>query len=66
MGGGAWQLLVGGFIFLVNSVNEGCSKKLHLQSYLDMLWSETGYFGLLGNNLIFLLSYYILSKGKGL
>ena len=26
-----------------------CSKKLHLQSYLEMLWSETGYFGLLGN-----------------
>ena len=29
-----------------------CSKKLHLQSYLEMLWSEMGYFGLLGNNLI--------------
>ena len=23
-----------------------CSKKLHLQAYLEMLWSETGYFGL--------------------
>ena len=26
-----------------------CSEKLHLQSYLEMLWSKTGYFGLLGN-----------------
>ena len=23
-----------------------CSKDLYLQSYLEMLWSETGYFGL--------------------
>ena len=41
-----------------------CSKELHLQSYLEILWSEMGYFGLLGNNLICLLSYYILSKDK--
>ena len=27
-----------------------CSEKLHFQSYLEMLWYETGYFGLLGNN----------------
>ena len=32
-----------------------CSKKLHLQSYLEMLWSETGYFGLLGNNIILVI-----------
>ena len=32
-----------------------CSKKLHLQSYLEMLWSKTGYFGLLGNNIIFVI-----------
>ena len=29
-----------------------CSEKLHLLSYLEMLWSETGYFGLLGNNIV--------------
>ena len=28
-----------------------CSEKLHLQSYLEMIWSKTGYFGLLGNNI---------------
>ena len=43
-----------------------CSEKLHLQSYLEILWSETGYFGLLGIILYCLLSYYILSKDKGL
>ena len=26
--------------------NDKCSEKLHLQSYLEMLWSKTGYFGL--------------------
>ena len=43
-----------------------CSKKLHLQSYLEMLWSETGYFELLGKILYCLLSHYILSNDKGL
>ena len=33
----------------------GCSEKLHLQSYLEILWSETGYFGLLGNNIILVI-----------
>ena len=32
-----------------------CSKKLHLQSYLEMIWFETGYFGLLGNNIILVI-----------
>ena len=32
-----------------------CSEKLHLQSYLEMLWSETGCFGLLGNNIILVI-----------
>ena len=32
-----------------------CSDKLYLQSYLEMLWSKTGYFGLLGNNYILLI-----------
>ena len=45
---------------------EFCSEKLHLQSYLEMLWFETGYFGLLGTFIFCLLSYYILSKDKGL
>ena len=30
-----------------------CSDKLHPQSYSDMLWSKTGYLGLLGNNHFF-------------
>ena len=33
-------------------LGESCSEKLHLQSYLEMIWSKTGYFGLLGNNII--------------
>ena len=32
-----------------------CSNKLHLQSYLEMIWSETGCFGLLGNNIILVI-----------
>ena len=32
-----------------------CSDKLHLQSYLEMIWSKTGYFGLLGNNIILVI-----------
>ena len=36
-----------------------CSKKLHLQSYLEKLWSEMGYFGLLGNNhILFIILLY--------
>ena len=31
----------------------GCNKKLHLKSYLEMLWSKTGYCGLYGNNNLF-------------
>ena len=33
----------------------GCSKKLYLQSYLEILWSETGYFGLLDNDIILVI-----------
>ena len=40
-----------------------CSKKLHLQSYLEMLWSETVYFGLLGNNLILFIILLYLIEG---
>ena len=40
-----------------------CSKKLHLQSYLEILWSETGYFGLLGKNLIlFIILLYLIER----
>ena len=40
-----------------------CSEKLHLQSYLDMLWSKTVYFGLLGNNLImFIILLYLIER----
>ena len=35
--------------------SRSCSEKLHLQSYLEMLWSEKGYFGLLGNNIILVI-----------
>ena len=39
------------------------SEKLHLRSYLEMLWSETGYFGLLGNNLIlFIILLYLIER----
>ena len=31
------------------------SEKLHHQSYLDMLGSKTGCFGLLGNNIILVI-----------
>ena len=42
-----------------------CSKKLHLQYYLEMLWSETGYFGLLGKNLIlFIILLYIIERQR--
>ena len=39
----------------LNLPNHQCSEKLHLQSYLEMLGSETGCFGLLGNNNIFVI-----------
>ena len=40
-----------------------CSKKLHLQSYLEMLWPETGYFGLLGNNqILFIILLYLIER----
>ena len=38
-----------------------CRKKLHLRSYLETVWSETGYFGLLGNNcILFIVLLYII------
>ena len=40
-----------------------CSEKLHLRFYLEMLWSKTGYFGLLGNSYI-LFEYPIMSYQK--
>ena len=43
------------------SLRNNCSVKLHLQSYLEMLWSETGYFGPLRNNLIlFIILLYLI------
>ena len=35
------------------SRSERCREKLHLQYYLEMLWSKMVYFGLLGDNHIF-------------
>ena len=40
--------IMGGLRHIIMSAHH-CSKKLHLQSYLDMLCSKTGYFGILGN-----------------
>ena len=40
-----------------------CSEKLHLQSYLKMLWSKMRYFGLLGNNYIFFIILLYLIRG---
>ena len=38
-----------------------CSEKLHLQSYLENVWSATGYFGLLRNNhIFFIILLYII------
>ena len=35
------------------------SEKLHIQSYLESLWSEMRYFGLLGNNhILFIILLY--------
>ena len=40
-----------------------CSKKLHIQSYLEMLCSETGYFGLLGNkHILFNILLYLIER----
>ena len=39
----------------VEDKNYHCSEKLNIQSYLEMLWSEKGYFGLLGNNIILVI-----------
>ena len=41
-----------------------CSEKLHLQSYLEILESKTGYFGLLGNNIILVIILLDLIKRK--
>ena len=42
-----------------------CTKKLHLQSYLEMLWYKTGYFGQLGNNnILFIILIYIIKQKK--
>ena len=40
-----------------------CSEKLHLQSYLEMLGSETGCFGILGNNIILVIILLDLIEG---
>ena len=42
---------------------QSCSDKLHLQSYLEMLWSKTGYFGLLGNkHILYIILLYIIER----
>ena len=40
-----------------------CREKLHLQSYFEILWSEMGHFGLLGNNHILFIILLYLIKG---
>ena len=46
----------------VSSVQE-CSEKLHLQSYLEMLWSETVYIGLLGIiYILFIILLYLIER----
>ena len=45
------------------SYERECNKKIHLQSYLETLWSETGYFGVLGNNHILLIILLYIIKG---
>ena len=45
------------------SYERGCSKKIHLWSYLETLWSKTGYFGLLGNNNILLIVLLYIIEG---
>ena len=40
-----------------------CSERLHLQSYLEMLWSKTGYFGLLGNtHILYIILLYPIER----
>ena len=63
--GGRWGITLY-FLYIVNFFVQAasggvgdCRKKIHLQSYLGKLWSETGYFGLLGN--IYFLNYPIIS-----
>ena len=46
------MLIIGWWCFNPRTSDMGCSEKLHLRSYLEMLWSEIGYFGLLGNTYI--------------
>ena len=42
-----------------------CSKKLNLRSYLEAVWSKTGYFGLLGeNNILFVILLYLTERLK--
>ena len=39
----------------------GCSKKWHLQYYLDMLWSKKWYFGILWNTyILFIIPLYLI------
>ena len=50
--------------FYIGPLMDGyCSDKLNLQSYLEILWSETEYFGLMGNNLILFIILLYLIKG---
>ena len=45
----------------MKNMTMGCSENLHLWYYLDTVWSETGYFGLLGNNhILFIILLYII------
>ena len=40
-----------------------CSDKLHPQSYLEMLWSKTGYFGFLGNkHILYIILLYLIER----
>ena len=40
-----------------------CSEKLHLQSYLEMLWSKTGYLRLLGNrHILYIILLYLMER----
>ena len=45
------------------SYERECSEKLNLRYYLEMLWSETGYFGLLGKQ-SYIVYYPIISYQK--
>ena len=54
IGGGSWVLGRGNYGGGAGSW-QGYSEKLHLQSYLEMLGSKTGCFGILGNNIILVI-----------